>query len=668
MQATNEELVASNEELQSTNEELHSVNEELYSVNAEYQQKITELKELNNDIQHLLEGTDVGTLFLDRDLRIRRFTPRIASVFHIVQHDLGRQISDFSHNIERRSLLEDIERTLRQGTTLEVEVRDRHGTPYFLRILPYRVPVSRDPEASARREGGHPIEGVVLTLTDISALDKARARLAQLSAIVESCDDAIVGKSLDGTITAWNRGAERLYGYTAEEAIGRNARMMMDPGDDELERCLDQIRRGEKVEHVQSMRVRKDGTRVEVSLTISPIWDHDGQLAGISTIARDVTALIVAQRELEIAAKRREQFLAMLSHELRNPLAAVLNATNLIAEAKFEQKIVEKCHNVIRRQANHMARLLDDLLDVSRITHGKFELRKQDLDLRDPVEAAIESTAPLFRDRRSELRVVLADAPVPVRGDHNRLQQVVVNLLSNAATYSPPGSAVELQLVREEGWTRLVVTDQGMGIEPEMLGKIFELFVQAEQRIDRPRGGLGVGLSLARSVIELHGGTIEAFSDGPDRGSRFVVTLPLQSHALRGRGEPHDGGRRRYRIVVIEDNPDSREMLRDLLEKRKHVVVEAADGAQGVQLIEREHPDAALIDIGLPACSGFDVARQIRAKKHLDDVILVALTGYGAPGDVAEAREAGFDHHLCKPAELADIEALLDGDGSQRRR
>jgi len=665
MQATNEELVASNEELQSTNEELHSVNEELYSVNAEYQQKITELKELNTDIQHLLEGTDVGTLFLDRDLRIRRFTPRIASVFHIVQHDLGRQISDFSHNIERKSLMEDIERTLRSGTTLEVEVRDRSGTPYFLRILPYRIGM-RDGDGSARRPEGLPIEGVVLTVTDITALDKARSRLAQLSAIVESCDEAIVGRALDGRVIAWNRGAETLYGYSGEEVLGKSARMLTGAPDDELERSLDLIRRGEKVEHVQSTRARKDGTQVEVSLTISPIWDHDGELVGVSTIARDVTQLVAAQRELEIAAKRREQFLAMLSHELRNPLAAVLNATNLMSEAKFEGKVIDKCYRVIRRQATHMARLLDDLLDVSRITHGKFELRKQDLDLRGPVEAAIESTGPLLKERGIALRVPLPGPPVPVRGDTSRLQQVVVNLLSNAATYSPKGGGVELRLELDGDRAHLHVADQGMGIEPEMLGKIFELFVQAEQRLDRPRGGLGVGLSLARSVIELHGGTIEAFSDGPEQGSRFVVRLPIQANAIRESAERPERAHRRFRVVVIEDNHDSREMLRALLEKREHVVIEAPDGARGVELIEREHPDAALVDIGLPVMSGFEVARRIREKQHLEDVMLVALTGYGAPGDVAAAREAGFDHHLCKPAELADIETLFERIAARR--
>jgi two-component system, chemotaxis family, CheB/CheR fusion protein len=665
MQATNEELVASNEELQSTNEELHSVNEELYSVNAEYQQKIAELKELNTDMQHLLEGTDVGTLFLDRELRIRRFTPRIASVFHIVEHDVGRQIGDFSNNIERDCLMQDIERARRDGTTLEVEVRDSAGTPYFLRILPYRIGAGRDDDGA--RRGRDSYDGVVLTLTDISALDRARSKLAQMSAIVESCDDAIVGKALDGTITAWNFGAERLYGYSADEALGKNVRMLMQASlGVEFDHYLERIRRGEKVEHVHSVRVRKDGTPIEVSLTISPIWDHAGHLVGVSAIARDITPLMAAQRELEIAAKRREQFLAMLSHELRNPLAAVLNATNLMEEAKFERAMVEKCHRVVGRQTNHMARLLDDLLDVSRITRGKFELRKQDLDLRGPIDAAIESTRPLLEEREIDLHVMLPDAAVPVRGDASRLQQVVANLLSNAATYSGKRGRVELRVEHDGKRVDLQVADRGIGIEPEMIGKIFELFVQAEQRIDRPRGGLGVGLSLARSVVELHGGTIEAYSDGPGRGSRFVVQLPLQSNAIRGLIDRPVKAPRRCRLVVVEDQADSREMLRVLLEKRSHIVIEAADGARGVEVIEREHPDAALIDIGLPEISGYEVARQVRCRKHLDDVLLIALTGYGASGDVSAAREAGFDFHVCKPAGLAQIEELLASAQSTR--
>jgi two-component system CheB/CheR fusion protein len=793
MQATNEELVASNEELQSTNEELHSVNEELYTVNAEYQQRIAELKQLNADIQHLLEGTDVGTVFLDTELRLRRFTARIASVFRILPHDVGREIADFSHNIRRPSLIEDLERVRRDGVTIEDEVLDTAGTPYFLRILPYRVG-GRDRDQ--RRDEPTPIEGVVMTLTDISALARARSRLAQLSAIVESSEDAIVGKALDGTITTWNHGAEKLFGYTAAEAIGKNARMLMQPAAaGEFNDLLERVRRGETIEHVRSLQVRKDGTKLDASVTLSPILDADGSIVGLSAIARDVTPLLQAQRELEerqaqirllldstaeaivgldrdgrctfcnpafarmlgvddcepligrsihelihqphesrvnganhsardcrlhracrdgtaihvddelvaradgstiqveywshpirrndrvvgavmtclditdrklaetevqVQSRRREQFLAMLSHELRNPLAAVLNAIRLMAHAPDGDTDTQlRCREVVERQSRHMARLLDDLLDVSRITRGKFELRKEDLDLRRAIEAAIESTAPRRAERGIELVVDMPGVPIAVRGDSNRLQQVVVNLLSNAATYSPPGTRNTLALAVDGADAVIRVKDQGFGIDAAIMDSIFELFVQGDQHLDRSMGGLGVGLSLARSIVELHAGTIQAHSEGAGKGSEFVVRIPIQRRALTERRSavPSVGGR--CRIVLVEDQPDSREMLQLLLVKRGHVVIDASDGASAIETIDREHPDVALIDIGLPSISGYDVAREVRKREHLDDVVLVALTGYGAPGDIAAAREAGFDEHVIKPAELAVIEEIL---------
>ncbi len=792
MQATNEELVASNEELQSTNEELHSVNEELYTVNAEYQLKIAELKELNTDMQHLLEGTDVGTVFLDKELHIRRFTPRIASVFHILPHDLGRKISDFSHNIERDELMAEIERVRRDGTLIEDEVRDGAGTPYFLRILPYRVAPAREGEPVRRPAELAPIEGVVLTLTDISALDKARARLAQLSAIVESSDDAIVGQDLDGIIQTWNRGAERLYGYPADEAVGKSFRMLMAPDTErELSSHLLRVRRGEKVEHVESARMHKDGRRIDVSVTLSPIYGRDGRITGASAIARDITALLAAQRELidrgeriqllldstaeaifgldregrctfcnpaflrmlqvdaadrligqplqprfdpsrpdddvipgdtepriyravregvashaddevlqrpdgttvpieywstpirkhgevvgavvtcleiterkeaeaeiRLASSRREQFLAMLSHELRNPLAAVLNAIRVMQRGRFDSEALGKGQAVVERQARHMARLLDDLLDVSRITRGKFELRKSDGDLRTPIEAAVESTAPRFTERKSQLTVLLPPTPLPIHGDPNRLQQIIVNLLSNAATYSPPGSEVLLHLERRGDQAVIRVSDHGMGIAPEMIGQIFELFVQADQRLDRSFGGLGVGLSLAKTIVELHGGTIEARSEGVGRGSEFTVRLPLLRRPVPAEVyEPVVAGR--CRLVLVEDLADSREMLRLLLESNGHIVVEAADGLEAVEVIERERPQVALVDIGLPGMNGYEVAQEIRRRPHLKGVVLVALTGYGAPSDIASARAAGFDEHIIKPPDLDRIEAIL---------
>ena len=666
MQATNEELVAANEELQSTNEELHSVNEELYTVNAEYQQKIIELKQLNADIEHLLEGTDVGTLFLDHDLCIRRFTARMASVFHLQPHDVGRKIGDFSHNIERAALMAEIARVLEAGMTIEDEVRDRVGRPFFLRILPYRV--SRD-----ARDGEPPrIEGVVLTLTDLSALDHARAHVAQLSALVESSDEAIIGCALDDTIRSWNHAAEQLYGYTAAEIVGKNARTLL-PAEDQgsLGAQLDAIRRGERIERAHAVHVRKDGARIDVSVTLSPIEDRAHQLVGISAIARDIGPTLAAQRELEHradeirallasseeAARRREQFLAMLSHELRNPLAAVLNATRLLGDAPLPE-VHERCVAVLDRQARHMARLLEDLLDVSRITRGKLQLHSVDLDLREPIEAAIEATSPLLSQRRIVLDVILPERPVPVHGDTARLQQVAANLLSNAANYSPTGSRVELRLSLDAAQATLRVTDRGIGIAPDMLGRIFELFVQAEQHLDRPRGGLGVGLSLARSIVELHGGTIEATSGGTNRGAELTVRMPLAA-AADPKDEIPQRATSRRRIVLVEDQHDAREMMRMLLESRDHEVLDTGDGASAVELIVRERPDVALIDIGLPEMDGYEVAQRVRERSDLQHVRLVALTGYGAPSDIAAAHDAGFDAHLVKPVDLSRIEELL---------
>jgi two-component system CheB/CheR fusion protein len=663
MQATNEELVASNEELQSTNEELHSVNEELYTVNAEYQQKIGELKELNSDMAHLLEGTDVGTVFLDRELRIRRFTARIANVFRFQQHDIGRQIGDFSHNIEREQLMSEIEQALREGTVVEDEVRDRAGTPYFLRILPYRL--MQRPAASSALRDSSPIEGVVLTLTDMTALEKERTRVEQLSAIVEWSDDAIMAIDLEGTITSWNRGAERRYGYSAEEAIGQSIAILMAPElRGELAGYLQRIANAEAVQHAQSLSRRKDGRHTDVSVMLSPIFNR-ARIVGAAMIARDISQLTEMQRALQAEQhkvkgllQRREEFLAMLSHELRNPLAAVLGATEALEEDESSARM-GRCRTVIKRQATHMKRLLDDLLDVSRIMTDKFTIESVPLDLRAAIDTAIESTAPLFAKRRVELETDIPARPLPVSGDARRLTQVIANLLANAASYSASSTTVVLEAGTRDDVVSIRIRDQGEGIDPQLLPKIFDLFVQSDQKLDRSRGGLGVGLSLTKTIVELHRGTIVVHSDGPGTGSEFEVTLPLirATTFLQPPVEHPESGA--CRIVLVDDQEDLRDMLRDLLEARKHIVYDAADGAAAVQLIAEYKPDVAFIDIGLPVMDGFEVVQQIRKRADLSHVKLVALSGYGNRSDVEAALQAGFDEHVTKPADLQTLEQIL---------
>jgi len=800
LQATNEELVASNEELQSTNEELHSVNEELYTVNAEYQAKIEELQQLNADIAHLLEGTEVGTIFLDRDYRIRRYTERIGRVFRIQDRDIGRQIQDFSHSLKRPTLMGEIERALSAGVVTEDEVRDDQGTPHFLRILPYYVGGRSRGEGTAPPES-LPITGVVLTITDISALHRARQRLAQLSAIVESSEDAILRKNLDGIIETWNQGAERLYGYTAEEAVGKDARFLCTPeGQRDVDRFLAAIRRGERIDHVETTRLRKGGKPVAVSISISPVYDEKGSVVGASAISRNITALRDAQRDAEerkrqiqelldstaeaiygvdtagvctfvnpacvrllgyakpedligremhdvvhrsdrgsgrnahdceltrtlegggrvhssedvfwradgscfaaeywshpvergsklvgavvtflditerrraedevrTASRRRERFLAMLSHELRNPLAAVLNAVKVVSTNSGSLELQDKARQVIERQGRHMARLLDDLLDVSRITNGKFELRKEQVSLDDSVRAAVEALEPILRDHEITLELKLPDAPIVVDGDGARLQQVVANLLSNAARYSAPASRVDLTLGTEGDVAVLRVRDWGSGIDPALMPRIFEMFVQAEQPPRHSHGGLGIGLALVHRIVELHDGTVEAHSDGPGRGSEFIVRIPATRQKEDNVVQEPAGTRESYRIVLVEDQEDAREMMRALLELKGHRVIEAADARHAIEAIRRERPDAAVVDIGLPDVDGYDVARTVRQSHGCENTLLIALTGYGSQADVRAAEEAGFDAHLTKPAEPERLYRLLASrpSGSTRR-
>jgi CheY-like chemotaxis protein len=373
----------------------------------------------------------------------------------------------------------------------------------------------------------------------------------------------------------------------------------------------------------------------------------------------DVTDRKRDEEEIRTAARRREEFLAMLSHELRNPLAAVVSAAKVMRAENVAAESVERARQIVERQSRHMARLLDDLLDVSRITRGGIELRKEDIDLHEVIRTAIEALTPVLEERQAKLTTSVADEVLAVRGDTARIQQVIVNLVSNAARYSPPGSPIVLWAAVEGDAILLGVKDQGRGISPAMLSDIFEMFVQDEQGLERSAGGLGIGLTLVRQIVELHGGQVEAHSAGVGQGSEFIVRLPRQPHAVIHRLNESQRSATARRVLVVEDQDDSREMLRVLLESVGHTVVEEADGSSAIAAIEREHPDVALIDIGLPVMSGYEVARRVRENHLLDDVVLVALTGYGRSSDVEAAKSAGFDAHLTKPAETHVIDEIL---------
>ena len=369
--------------------------------------------------------------------------------------------------------------------------------------------------------------------------------------------------------------------------------------------------------------------------------------------------------ELKDADRRKDEFLAMLAHELRNPLAPIVNALGLVRRSAAAKPEALRSIDAAERQALHMARLVDDLLDVSRITQGKVALRREPVDLRAVVEHAVQTSSPLLEAKRHRLEVALPGHPVRIDADATRIAQVVANLLHNAAKYTDEGGNLGLRCTVEGNVLEIAVQDDGVGIRPDMLGRVFDTFVQVDPTSDRARGGLGIGLTLVRSIADLHGGTVSAHSEGPGRGSTFTVRLPIVIEAAPA---PAPGAAREEKrkmdgvarsILLVEDNEDIRLTLRDLLEFEGHEVAEAADGAAGAELIVQRRPNVALVDIGLPGMDGYQVAQRVRQDLPPSDTRLVALTGYGGDDVARKAREAGFDAHLIKPVKIEDLFRLL---------
>jgi signal transduction histidine kinase/CheY-like chemotaxis protein len=365
--------------------------------------------------------------------------------------------------------------------------------------------------------------------------------------------------------------------------------------------------------------------------------------------------------ELEEAVRRRDSFLVQLAHELRNPLGTIRNATHILGKVGTGEEVGARQRTVIGRQTSHLARLIDDLLDASRVTSGKIHLRRQAVELRAVVERALREQDTAAQAQGQRLSFTAEPGPFTVEGDPRRLEQVVANLLHNAVTYTPAGGDIRVSLARAGGEAVLRVADSGVGIDADRLPHVFDLFAGSERPANRPGGGLGIGLPLVRALVEMHGGKVEAHSEGPGRGSEFVVRLPLKAAAAAARPEPPADGRRQggRRVLVIEDNPDGRETLRMMLEMWGHHVEVAADGQQGVEQALALRPEVALVDIGLPLLDGYEVARQVRAALGRN-IFLVALTGYGQPHDHRRAFEAGFDAHLVKPAEPEELHELLE--------
>ena len=523
-------------------------------------------------------------------------------------------------------------------------------------------------------------------VTDDMRTEKA---LRHLAAIVETTDDAVISKDLNGIITSWNPAAERLYGYTAEEAVGKSVTIMIPPErPDEEPAILARLRRGERIDHYETIRVAKDGRRLDVSLTVSPIQDATGKIIGASKIARDITQQKKAQNEIarllgaeraarqeaEVASRTKDEFLATLSHELRTPLTAMLGWLTILRGHKLDEKTTEHAVETIERNAKAQAQLIEDLVDISRIVGGKLSLEVGPIELYPVIDAAIEVVKPAADAKQISIKLNYDATVGPVAGDTGRLQQIIWNLLSNAVKFTPRGGSVFVDYRRHGGFAEVTVRDTGIGISEDFLPHVFERFRQAESAATRSHRGMGLGLAIVRHLVELHGGTVSVNSPGQNQGSTFSVHLPLaalpkalpaSTQAQESNGD-FANALSGVRILLVEDEADARELIAILLQG-SGATVEAVDTASSaLQRLLIFIPDVLVSDIGLPRESGYDLIRQIRSlSSDVNKIPAIALTAFATENDRKMSLSAGFQAHLAKPVEPSDllqtIKTLADG-------
>jgi PAS domain S-box-containing protein len=564
----------------------------------------------------------------------------------------------------------------RMSEESEILSRIRSGQPYE-RLETVRVgkggkPLHVSVSISPLKDSDGNVVGASKILHDVSDILSAREALAKeselLATTLKSIGDAVIVTDAQGLITFINSEGERLTGWKQADAAGKQLPVVFRIVNEEtratVENPVDKVLRTGSVVGLanHTLLIAKDGTEIPIDDSAAPIVPAGGSLLGVVLVFRDFTARRNAERALREEAKRKDEFLAILSHELRNPLAPISIAVEILQRTGPQDPQLKKLRDVIERQTKQLTRLLDDLLDMSRISSGKISLKRERLDLSVAVSSAVESIRPQMDSKNHELSVELPHKPVFVDGDGVRLAQVVANLLSNAARYSDPGGRIELKVDREGTDAVIRVRDHGIGISSDQMSRIFDMFTQVHHSFEGAQGGLGVGLSLSKQLVGLHGGSIEAKSAGLGKGSEFVVHIPLATipHSQDAQSSPvhAESAAVRYRILVADDNQDSAAVLSSLLSSEGHDVHAVHDGVKAVEAVQAFQPNVAILDIGMPGMNGYDAARKIRAQFG-KGVVLIAVTGWGQEQDKQRSKEAGFDYHFTKPIDVSALEKIL---------
>ncbi|HEY6829496.1 MAG TPA: PAS domain S-box protein, partial [Gemmatimonadaceae bacterium] len=483
--------------------------------------------------------------------------------------------------------------------------------------------------------------------------------------LVENVKDyALFMLTPEGNVASWNAGAEAIKGYRADEIIGRHFSTFYPP--DAIARHwpeheLRMARTTGRFED-EGYRIRKDGSRFWANVVITALFDDKGRLRGFSKLTRDLTMRKQVE-ELQRTERRMNEFLAMLAHELRNPLAPIQSALDVVERKPDDKATAAWARAIIQRQADQLSRLVDDLLDVSRITRGKITLRREPVDVKATITQVVESMRPTIEERRHTVLIQAPDSPIVIEADPARVSQVLSNIFNNAIKYTSDGGRITVTASISDNFATIAIIDSGIGMSPDLVPRVFDLFVQGERGLDRREGGLGVGLTIAKRLTELQGGAMSAASPGPGLGSRFTIDLPLMRVETATVAEHSDGAGRvvadAKRVLVVDDNRDAADSLAALIDVLGHEATVFNDGRDALAAAAARLPDVVLLDIGLPGMDGFEVARRIRSSPATQGVRLIACTGYGREDDVRRIEEAGFDGYLIKPVSAAQLEKLL---------
>jgi PAS domain S-box-containing protein len=638
---------------------------------------VTESRRLERDARHfaaIVESSDDAIISKDLNGTIVSWNSAAERLFGYTAAEIvGRSVRVIIPP-DRQSEEDHVLSSVRRGEIVD------HFETIRLRKDGTSVPISLT--VSPIRGVTGEIIGASKIVRDLSRVQRVQRDALRLASIVDSSDDAIVSKDLHSIVTSWNAAAERMFGFAESEMVGQSIRRIIpDDRQQEEDHVLSRIRRGERVEHYETVRRRKDGTLVPVSLTVSPIRSQDGTVVGASKIARDISERERAEQERQRlltiareASRLKDEFLATLSHELRTPLNAIVGYVRMMQSDLLTGEKRTRAMDTVARNVTSLTQIVEDVLDVSRIISGKLRLDVQPVDLPIVVQNAVDTVRPAAEAKGVQLVTIVDPGAAPVSGDPERLQQILWNVLANAVKFTGRGGQVQARLERVNSHVEFTVTDTGIGIPAEFLPHVFDRFRQADAGINRARGGLGLGLAIARHLVELQGGRIFAESDGPGKGATFRIELPLRSAKAAGPLEEREHPQtpkvehhiavpqlHGIRILAVDDDRDALALVREILEATGAIVATADSGQHALDLLEHMTPDVLLADLGMPQMSGFDLIDRVRRSERpaIRAIPAAALTAYARSEDRTKALRSGFQLHLAKPVDPGELMAAM---------